>query len=192
MNKKVILISILTTSLIVFGISYFALITYFINRPRPPLILSSVKYGTPYLAEDVDPQYSWDSASFEFSTQIWEGLFASNLSDPQFSLTSRLATSLGYYSTDGKELIIPLRQGVKFHDGTLFNAEAVKFSFDRLAYLMNVSGTLPGTCYYNIPTLLQSLYEWPDGTPIINHTEIIDIYTLRFVLNRPFGAFRHL
>lgn len=34
-------------------------------------------------------------------------------------------------SKDGKEAILHLREGVTFHDGTVFNAEAVKFSIDR-------------------------------------------------------------
>ncbi len=191
MEKKDIIITILTTFLIVSGVGnvYFAL-----NRPFSFSygVPTELKYASRYIAEDIDPQYSWSSPSFEFSAQIWEGLFASNLSDPQFGLIPLLATSLGTYSSDGKELTIPLKRGVKFHDGILFNAEAVKFSFDRLAYLMNVTGTLPLTCYYNIPSLLDMLYEWPDGTPIINHTEIINSYTIKFVLNKPFGPFRHL
>ncbi|MFX1459892.1 MAG: ABC transporter substrate-binding protein [Promethearchaeota archaeon] len=191
MGKKDIIISILTTFLIVSGVGnvYFALNRPFSFSYGEP---TELKYASRYIARDVDPQWAWDSASFEFAAQIWEGLFAIDLSDPQFSLVPRLATSLGSYSSDGKELTIPLKRGVKFHDGTLFNAEAVKFSFDRLAYLMNVFGTLPPTCYYNIPTIMHSLYEWSDGTPIINHTEMIDSYTIKFVLNKPFGPFRHL
>ena len=191
MDKKDIIISILTTFLIVSGVGniYFALNRPFSFSYGEP---KELKYANMYIAEDVDPQYSWDSASFEFSAQIWEGLFAIDLSDPQFNLTPQLTISLGTYSTDGKELTIPLKRGVKFHDGTSFNADAVQWSFDRLHYLMNVSGTLSYSCYYNIPTLLQSLYEWPDDTPIINHTEVIDTYKIKFILNRPFGPFRYL
>ena len=191
MDKKDIIISILTVFLIVSGVGniYFALNRPFSFRYGEP---TELKYASMYIARDIDPQYSWDTSSFEFSAHIWEGLFAIDLFDPQFSLVPRLATSLGTYSSDGKELTIPLKRGVKFHDGTSFNAEAVKFSFDRLAYLMNVTGTLPLNCYYNIPSLLRSLYEWPDGTPIINHPEIINSYTIKFVLNKPFGPFRYL
>jgi len=191
MDRKDIIISVLTTFLIVSGVGniYFALNRLFSFSYSKH---TELKYASMYIAEDIDPQYSWSSPSFEFSAQIWEGLFAIDLSDPQFSLIPLLATSLGTYSSDGKELTIPLKRGVKFHDGTSFNAVAVQWSFNRLHFLMNFTGTLPLTCYYNIPSLLDMLYEWPDGTPIIDHTEVIDTYTIKFILNRPFGPFRHL
>jgi peptide/nickel transport system substrate-binding protein len=43
----------------------------------------------------------------------------------------RLATSW-QVSQDGREWTFRLREGITFHDGTPFNAEAVKFSFDRI------------------------------------------------------------
>ncbi len=191
MDKKDIIISILTAFLIVSGVLniYFTLnrpFSFYYGEP------TELKYANMYIAEDIDPQYSWDSASIEFANQIWEGLFTINSSDPQYSLIPQLALTLGTYSADGKELTVPLKRGIKFHDGMLFNAEAVKFSFDRLAYLMNVSGTLPGSCYYHIPAIIDLLYKWPDGLPIINNTEVIDSFTIKFILNKPFGPFRHL
>src|SRR5262249_8510975 len=35
------------------------------------------------------------------------------------------------FSPDGMSLTLNLRHGVKFHDGTPFNADAVKFSYER-------------------------------------------------------------
>jgi peptide/nickel transport system substrate-binding protein len=52
--------------------------------------------------------------------------------DKDGKLSPRLATSW-QQSTDGLSYTFTLRQNVKFSDGTPFNAEAVKFSLDRLA-----------------------------------------------------------
>jgi len=138
--------------------------------------------------QDADPQYAWDSASADFSYQIWEGLYAYNFSDPQLKIIPRLASDYGTLSPDGKNYTVPLRKNVYFHDNTPFNATAVKFSFDRLAFLMNITGTLPSD-NKNGETIVSELYEWPDGTPIINRTEIVDAYTIKFVLNKPYGPF---
>src|SRR5262245_14661263 len=48
--------------------------------------------------------------------------------DHNLRIVPQLATSLPQLADDGKTLTITLRQGVKFHDGTDFNAEAAKFS----------------------------------------------------------------
>ena len=68
-----------------------------------------------------------------------------------------------------------LRQGVKFADGTIFNATHVKYSFDRAI------------------DLISSI---PEGAPaglgydaIINRTEVLDTYKVRFHLNFPFSPF---
>jgi len=52
-----------------------------------------------------------------------------------------LATSWSV-SSNGTQWTFHLRQGVKFHDGTPFNATAVKFSFDRLKGLPLGQGTI--------------------------------------------------
>ncbi|WP_323769774.1 ABC transporter substrate-binding protein [Antarctobacter sp.] len=54
---------------------------------------------------------------------------------PDFSeLEGRLATDWSI-SEDGKTFSFTLREGVTFHDGTPFNAEAVKFSIERTAQM---------------------------------------------------------
>ncbi len=152
----------------------------------------STKFGSKYIAEDIDPQYCRNSASIDAIIMIWEGLLAINFSHPEMALYPLLATDLGTYDPTGTELTFSLKSGVKFHDYTDFNADAVVWSFSRLYYLMNISGTLPNTVFYTKSTIIRSLYEWPDGTPIINHTEAINNYVVKFVLNRPYGPFRAL
>jgi peptide/nickel transport system substrate-binding protein len=49
---------------------------------------------------------------------------------PDLKFVPRLATSWEW-GPDGKSLTFKLRDGVKFHDGEAFNAEAVKFNIER-------------------------------------------------------------
>jgi len=144
-------------------------------------------YGMMWGPSDLDPHKAWDSTSYDVIYQVFEGLYRNNLSDPQFSHIPNLATADGTW--EGSNYTVPLRSGVYFHDGTKFNATAVKFSFDRLAYFMNITGTLPSG--ENFPSF-QSLYRLPDWTPIINKTEIVDEYTIKFVLNQVYAPFQSL
>ena len=52
--------------------------------------------------------------------------------DADNQLVPDLAADLPAVSDDGLVYTIPLRQGVKFHDGTVMTAQDVKFSYDRI------------------------------------------------------------
>ncbi|MFX0139495.1 MAG: ABC transporter substrate-binding protein [Candidatus Hodarchaeota archaeon] len=147
-----------------------------------------VKYGL----TDMDPHYVWDAECWDAITQVCEGLFRHNLSHPSLEIIPHLASADGTWSGGGLEFTLLLQQGVTFHDGYKFDASAVKWNFDRLGYLMNISGTLPNTVYYGTPTILGMMYEWPDGTYIINRTEVLGEYTVKFILNKPYGPFKAL
>jgi ABC-type transport system substrate-binding protein len=152
----------------------------------PPPQPSTIIYGTMYGPQDADPQYMWDSASFDYAFNVWEGLFAYNLSDPDVPLIPRLATDFGTWS--GNNLTLNLRQGVDFHSGTHFNATSVKFSLDRLAYLCNFTGTQgSGDTVYGI-SIIESLYMWPNGTPVIDSVEIVSEYVVKIILTHPYGV----
>jgi peptide/nickel transport system substrate-binding protein len=60
-----------------------------------------------------------------------------NLYDPLLVLDEKLGIqpnlAESWQLPDPKTLILKLRQGVKFHDGTDFNAEAARINFDRMA-----------------------------------------------------------
>jgi len=74
-------------------------------------------------------------------------------------------------SDDGKSYTFKLRQDVKFHDGTPFNAEAVKFNFDRILD--------PATKAANAAALLRP-YE---------SSEVVDEFTIKLNLSTPSRAF---
>lgn len=139
---------------------------------------------------DLDCVFAWDSASSNVYDQVIEGLYQYDLTDPSLAIEPILASADGTWSNNDKTYTVPLRTGVTFHDGTPFNASAAKWNFDRLAFFMNITGTLPeGTAVVQT----SSLYQFGDGTPIINNTVANDAgNTITFNLNRPFAAFQAL
>lgn len=76
----------------------------------------------------LDPAMASDGETFRVARQMYEGLVS--LKPGTLELEPLLATAWKG-SSDGKSYTFMLREGVKFHDGTDFNAEAVCANFDR-------------------------------------------------------------
>lgn len=76
----------------------------------------------------LDAPLATDSPSASVLTHMIETLFEYT---PEGKIEPLLAESFAF-STDRRTLTINLRKNVKFHDGTDFNAEAVKFNLERL------------------------------------------------------------
>jgi len=158
--------------------------------------------GTSRGPVDLDPQYAWDSASSDVIEQVTEGLFSYNLSDPSLGLIPQLALAGAWGSganADGTyNYTVWLREGVYFHDGTRFNATAVKWSFDRLLNLMDLGITQIAELYeYYVETVIDNATADPVTykdivKPIINDTVILDEYVFQFKLNCEYGPFQAL
>lgn len=85
-------------------------------------------FGSSGDAVRLDPADVTDGESIQRMDNIFEGLV--EYKEGSTEIQPCLATSWET-SADGKEITFSLRKGVKFHDGTDFNADAVIFSFAR-------------------------------------------------------------
>ena len=84
------------------------------------------------VAQGIDPEALDCQASVNIPTMVVNGnIYDTLLSrDKDLKIVNRLATN--YTSTSPTKWRFELRKGVTFHNGEPFNADAVKFSFDRI------------------------------------------------------------
>lgn len=130
----------------------------------------------------LDPAEWWDEQSWKVGRQIYDGLYnlPADSTDPEPGLATNYSVS-----SDGLEWTFSLRQGVKFHDGTDFNASAVVFSFERAANWNNpaseyyLKGWVPPDAGY---------YDYIFGYLDLVVTEI-DPYKVKFTMNKKYSPF---
>jgi len=126
----------------------------------------------------VDPLTTANEEAFLIIDHVAEGLFDYNVTHGETVIIPKLATNFNW-SLDGLNVTCTLRENVIFHDGTPFDATAVKWNIDRIS-------RLPLNTTYGF------LWQLSDGRTIINKTIIINEYTIRFVLNDPYVPFLSL
>ncbi|MBE9192108.1 peptide ABC transporter substrate-binding protein [Gloeocapsopsis crepidinum LEGE 06123] len=85
--------------------------------------------GTTLRPRTLDPADNYELAGSNIMTSLSDRLYTYAIGTGE--LEPQLATALPQVSADGLTYTIPVRQGVLFHDGTAFNAEAMAFSLNR-------------------------------------------------------------
>lgn len=101
---------------------------------------SKITIGIPQdLEESLDPHKAVAAGTKEVLFNIFEGLVKP---DSQGNLNPAVASDVNI-SEDGKVYTFLLREGVKFHDGSLVTAEDVKYSIERCADADNQSLLVP-------------------------------------------------
>lgn len=143
-------------------------LTLALGGALPAVLATAQAAGTLNVAINQDPG-SWDP--IDTFVTFW-GSVGSNLYDgltmrgADLKLQPSLATGWEYLD-DNKRLRFTLRQGVKFHNGEPFNAEAVKFTFERLLGAEGAKG--PQKSNYDS----------------IGEVKAVDEYTVDFILKQP-------
>ncbi len=126
-----------------------------------------------------DPALIDDSNSSYVMNQVMEGLVALKP-----GTTSEVVPALAEswtISPDGKTYTFKLRQGVKFHDGTDFNADAVKYNYDRWK---NFPPALQDYSYY-----AGAVFGGYGDTSNIASVDVVDPYTVTITLKQPNSSF---
>ncbi len=122
--------------------------------------------GTTDKVTDLDPANAYDFHTWEIFHNTMDTLL--HYKPGTTDLEPGLAESYEV-SDDGLEYTFHLRQGLKFNDGTDFNAQAVKWSIDRVFKIQGDPNWLV--------------------TSFVDHVEVVDDYTVKFVLQSPVNYF---
>ncbi|AFD00585.1 putative ABC-type dipeptide transport system, periplasmic component [Methanocella conradii HZ254] len=144
----------------------------------------------------LDPGLEYDTACYSLTQNVYETLVwyeGKDVTKP----VGLLAT--GWESNDNYTVwTFYLRDNVKFHDGTKFNASAVKYTFDRGVLMNNPNGPWVGA---GITSLLKGGDEWmaSNGTEadvqayLANEAvKVINETTVQFTLSRSYPDWYHI
>lgn len=116
--------------------------------------------------ETLDPYDSSATLTHAVSKSFYEGLYSF---DKEMKLRPILAESYTV-SDNGLEYTFKLKSGVMFHDGTPFNADAVKANFERV---LDPNNALKRRNMFNI----------------IAKIDVIDDLTVKMTLHKPYSPF---
>ncbi|MGM1017285.1 MAG: ABC transporter substrate-binding protein [Actinomycetota bacterium] len=131
----------------------------------------------------LDPAFAQDGETFRVSRQMFEGLVGT---EPGTADPAPLLAESWEPSEDGMSYTFALKEGVTFHDGTDFNAEAVCANFDRWYNWEGLAASEAFGYYYN--KLYKGYASNPDDAVYASCTVDGD-YSATVALNKPFAGF---
>ncbi|WP_127142683.1 ABC transporter substrate-binding protein [Pelagibacterium montanilacus] len=140
------------------------------SAQTPPNVLVVGQIAEP---QSLDPHVATAVNDFRIAVNVYDGLV--RYADGTLEVEPSLATDWEV-SEDGLVYTFTLRDDVTFHDGTPFNAEAVKFNFDRM---LDESHPFYETGPFPLSFNFDSVEE----------VNVIDEFTVEFVHSEPFAPF---
>ncbi|PYM66242.1 MAG: peptide ABC transporter substrate-binding protein, partial [Candidatus Rokuibacteriota bacterium] len=139
-------------------------------------------YGMEGPSDILDPQATGCWLTYRVTFQMFEGLLAEDLTKADVAvppLVPRLAESW-QVSKDGLTRTFKLRKGVKFHDGTPFNAQAAVFSWERM-FKKDAPHFYPRANSYTSYVV-----------EFITGAEAVDEYTLKLTFSKPYAEWERM
>ncbi|NKQ55331.1 ABC transporter substrate-binding protein [Amycolatopsis sp. K13G38] len=143
-------------------------------------------FGAAGAPKNFDPIFNDDGESFRPARQMFDTLVTYKPGTTE--LEGGLATAWTP-SSDGKSWTFTLRQGVKFHDGTPFNAAAVCFNFDRWYNMKGAAAQSQMIYYGDVFEGFAKNEGDASGQPVYKSCEAKDDHTAVINLNKAKGAF---
>jgi peptide/nickel transport system substrate-binding protein len=134
----------------------------------------------------LDPINVTDSESSKANRQLFNPLLT--FAPGSTHVIPALATEVPKPENGGLQYTFKLRKGVKFHDGTPFNANAVVFNFERWRFTNNPYHKGGGSGSENF-AYYSSYFGGFDDDSVIKKVEALDDYTVRFILKEQWAPF---
>ena len=144
---------------------------------------STFVFGASNDPSGLDPAFASDGETFRVSRQIFEGLVGveAGTADP-----APLLAESWEQSEDGLSYTFTLKEGVTFHDGTEFNAEAVCANFERWYNWTGLAQSESLSYYYG--SLFKGFADTPD-TAVYDSCTADDASHATVTLTQPFAGF---
>ena len=137
-------------------------------RPKQEASANRLVIASKNRIDTVDPGGAYTFGAMQLLSAIGDTLYAINTAG---QLEPRLAVGLPKLSADGLKAQVQLRQGVRFHDGTPFNAAAMVFSLERFLAIGKLSYLLGDR---------------------VSAARAVGPYTIELTLKRPFSPLAEL
>jgi len=143
---------------------------------------STFVFGASGDPSSLDPAFASDGESFRISRQIFEGLVGV---EPGTADPAPMLAESWEQSDDGLSYTFQLKEGVTFHDGTEFDADAVCFNFDRQNNFTGIAQSESLSYYWG-----KIMRGYADtGTSIYGGCEAASPTEVTITLTEPFAGF---
>lgn len=136
-------------------------------------------------SESLDPGSTTDGESSRVTKQVLETLL--EFDKESFDLKPGLAHDWEV-SEDGLHYTFYLEEDVTFHDGTPFNAEAVKLNFERWANPEHEYAFADDGYVYSMYSTMFGGYQGDDNH-VVEEINVVNEHQIEFILKRPLGYF---